>query len=102
MSCLGFHSLTAAATVSKTLSHAPDGPLALAVDEREYTGAEMRLHGRLFGRDDARLTVTLNSHEAPDQIEDFLHLTLQSDSLLLFDPETEQTLRTDHGPTVPC
>ena len=73
------------------------GPLAMLVNEREYTGAEMRLHGHLENNDQAKLSVTVGSDDLSIQRGERLELGLAPESLLVFDAQTEQTLRKDHG-----
>jgi multiple sugar transport system ATP-binding protein len=82
---------------SHALRPAPDGILRMHILEREYTGAEVRLHGFLVGHNEARLSVTLSVGEAAQYAGDELALNLQAGSLLVFDATSQATLRSDHG-----
>jgi lactose/L-arabinose transport system ATP-binding protein len=80
---------------SHALTLASDGPLKLRVSEREFTGSSIRIHGYLAGIEDRKLIVTVAASGAPQGDE--ISLDLAPDALLLFDPDSELTLRLDHG-----
>jgi ABC-type sugar transport system ATPase subunit len=82
---------------SHALRPEPGGPLSMRITEREYTGAEVRLHGHLSEDPQAKLSVTLNTDQDTAQRGESLQLNLAPKSLLVFDADTERTLRTDHG-----
>ena len=82
---------------SHALQPATGGPIAMRVSEREYTGAELRLHGHIEGHDEAKLSVTVGADQVAIGRGERLELSLAPQSLLVFDAQTEQTLRSDHG-----